>query len=94
MYATFRYYHGNSELADTLVENEDAVKSLIGGIDGFEAYYLIRTADGSTLSFSVFENQGGAEESNRVAAEWLRENAPEVSVNPPNVSAGEVLISA
>jgi len=94
MYATMRYYHQNSELADALVENQSEVKRIIGGIDGFEAYYLIRTGDGSTVSVTVFENQAGAEESNRVAAEWLRENVPEVAVNPPMVSAGEVLISA
>jgi hypothetical protein len=27
MYATFRYYHGNSELADTLVEHADEVSA-------------------------------------------------------------------
>jgi len=93
MYATMRYYHGNSALADALVENEGEVKSLIGGIDGFEAYYLIRIADGSTVSISVFESQSGAEESNRVAAEWLAENLPDLAVSPPMVSAGEVLIT-
>ena len=94
MYVTMRYYHQNSELADTLVENESDVKRIIGGVEGFEAYYLVRTTDGSTVSINVFESQSGAEESNRAAAEWLRENAPEVSVNPPMVSGGEVLISA
>jgi heme-degrading monooxygenase HmoA len=94
MYATMRYYHQNSELADALVENQGEVKRIIGGIDGFEAYYLIRTGDGSTVSVTVFENRAGAEESNRVAAEWLSENVPEVAVNPPMISAGEVLISA
>ncbi len=94
MYATMRYYHGNSALADALVENADAVKSLIGGIDGFEAYYLIRIADGSTVSVSVFGSESGAEESNRVAADWLAENLPDLAASPPMVSAGEVLLSA
>ena len=94
MYATMRYYHGNSALADALVENQDEVKRVIGGIDGFQAYYLIRIADGSTVSITVFENQSGAEESNRVAAEWLGENLPDLAASPPMVSAGEVLISA
>ncbi|HVN62261.1 MAG TPA: hypothetical protein VMT59_13430 [Gaiellaceae bacterium] len=93
MYGTFRYYQGNSELADALTENADEVKKVLSAIEGFKAYYLILTGDGSTLSFTVFETEAGADESNRVAAEWLRENAPEVSVNPPNISAGPVLIS-
>ena len=94
MYATMRYYHGNSALADALVENQDEVKRVIGGIDGFKAYYMLRIADGSTVSITVFESESGAEESNRVAAEWLAENVPDVAVSPPMVSAGEVLISA
>ena len=94
MYATMRYYHQNSELADALVENQGEVKRIIGGIDGFEAYYLIRTGDGSTVSITVFESQAGAEESNRVAAQWLGENVPDLAVSPPMISAGEVLISA
>ncbi len=93
MYATVRNYAGNSELVDVLVENESEVKRIIGGIAGLHAYYLIRTADGGAVSISVYAGENGAEDSNRAAAEWLRENAPEVSVNPPQVSAGEVVIA-
>jgi hypothetical protein len=47
MYATIRVYAGTPELADALVENESEVKRIIQGIDGFKAYYLVRTADGA-----------------------------------------------
>lgn len=93
MYATVRNYPGNTELADVLVQNEAAVKSLLSGIDGFEAYYLVRT-DAGAFSITVYGDQAGAEESNRMAADWVRENAAEVAGNPPQVSAGEVVISA
>jgi hypothetical protein len=92
MYATVRVYTGTTELADALVENESAVKQLLGGIDGFKAYYLVRTADGAA-SVSVYENQAGAEESNRAAAAWVAENLPELSIAAPQVSAGDVAIS-
>jgi hypothetical protein len=92
MYATIRVYSGSSELADALVENESEVKRIIQGIDGFKAYYLVRTQDGAA-SVSVYENESGAEESNRVAAGWIRENLPDLTVSAPQVSAGEVVIS-
>jgi hypothetical protein len=92
MYATVRVYAGTTELADALVENESTVKQLLGGIDGFKAYYLVRTADGAA-SVSVYESQAGAEESNRAAAAWIGENLPDVSVAAPQVSAGDVAIS-
>jgi hypothetical protein len=92
MYASVRIYAENAELADALVENESEVKRIIGEIEGFKAYYLIRAAGGTT-SVSVYESQGGAEESNRVAAAWLSENLPDLSVAAPQVSAGEVAIN-
>lgn len=92
MHVTVRNYPGSSDLVDLLVENEDTVRSLISGIDGFRAYYLVRTGDGG-LSISVFDDESGAEESNRVAGEWVRENASDVRPNPPEISAGEVVIA-
>jgi len=67
MHAVIRAYSGNSELADTLVEHADEVRQVIGGISGFKAYYVLKLAEG-TSTVSVFENQEGAEESNRAAA--------------------------
>jgi heme-degrading monooxygenase HmoA len=93
MYATVRTYAANPELADALVSNEADVKSLISGIDGFKAYYLIRTADGA-VSISVYDNEAGANESTSAAATWIGENLPEIGGSAPQVSAGEVVISA
>ena len=92
MYGTVRIYTG-SELADSLIENESEVKRILSEIDGFKAYYLIRTADGTT-SVSVYENETGAAESNRAAAAWIGENLPDFAVAAPQVSVGEVVLSA
>jgi heme-degrading monooxygenase HmoA len=92
MYATVRNYSGNTELADALVANAGAVESLISGIEGFKAYYLVRTADGAA-SISVFESEAGAAESTSAAAAWIGENVPDLGGNPPQVSAGEVVLN-
>ncbi|HEV7641928.1 MAG TPA: hypothetical protein VGO39_13760 [Gaiellaceae bacterium] len=89
VFATIRVYSGSSELADALVENEGAVKQVIGDIDGFKAYYLVRTADGAA-SVSVYESQEGATASDEAASAWVGENLPELNIAPPQVSAGEV----
>ena len=93
MYATVRTYSASSELADALVSREADVKSLLTGIDGFNAYYLVRTADGA-VSVSVYDSEAGANESTTAAANWIRENLPEIGGSTPEVSAGEVVISA
>ena len=93
MYAAIRWYGGNTELADQLAARSDEVKSLIGGLAGFQAYYVVRV-EGGTVSISVFDDQAGADESSRVAAAWLRENMPDVHIDAPAISGCEVTISA
>ena len=91
MYAVIRGYTGNSDLAGKLVEHEEDVRRVISGINGFKAYYLLKLAEG-TSTISVFEDQEGAEESNRAAAAWLAENLPDLKIAAPYVTAGNVLI--
>jgi hypothetical protein len=93
MHCTVRVYSGAPDLADALVANVDAVKQLIGGIDGFNGYYLVKTPDGA-VSISVFESEAGTSESTRVAAGWIKDNLPDMDIAPPEVFAGEVVIGA
>jgi hypothetical protein len=93
MFATVRTYSAASELADALVGNSSAVKDLISGIDGFKAYYLVRTADGA-VSISIYEDEAGTAESTKAAAAWISENLPGVTGVAPQVSSGEVVINA
>ena len=92
MYATVRTYSGSTELADALVAHAGAVEQLISGIDVFKAYYMVRTADGAA-SISIYESEAGANASTGAAAGWIRENLPDIGGNPPQVSAGEVVLT-
>jgi hypothetical protein len=91
MYGVIRAYTGTTDLADKLAEHEEDIRRLIGGIDGFKAYYLLKLPEG-TSTISVFEDQAGAEESSRAAAAWLAENLPDLNVAAPYVTAGDVLV--
>ncbi|HEY2600746.1 MAG TPA: hypothetical protein VGI67_04245 [Thermoleophilaceae bacterium] len=92
MYTVVRRYSGNTELVDALVQNGDEVKNLISGVAGFRAYYLVRNSDGNALTISVFDDQSGAEESSRTAAEWLRENLSDMELSPPEILGGETVL--
>jgi hypothetical protein len=92
VYVTVRSYSGGSGFADALVSNEDEIRNIITGIDGFRAYYLLRTTDGAT-TISVFATQDGAQESTSAAAAWLAENLGDISPGPPQVTSGEVALS-
>ena len=90
MYAAIRTYTGKPGFADELAAYSDDVRSIISGVKGVRAYYLVRTEDGCT-TITVTDDEAGAEESSRAAAEWLRENASELQAPTPQVTGGEVL---
>jgi hypothetical protein len=94
MYATVRRYASDRGLVDALVEKEGEVRNLLTGIDGFRAYYILRTSDGGALSISVYEDAAGADASNAAAAGWVRENLPDLAAaGPPTTTAGEVAVA-
>jgi hypothetical protein len=93
MFATVRSYAASGGLGDALVENESAIRDLISGIDGFRAYYFVRGEGHAAASVSVFDDRAGADESNRLAAEWIAENLPDVAISAPSVTAGEVAVA-
>ena len=91
MYASIRLYQGDTALAGHLVEHEAAVRTLISGVEGFQSYHLVN-GDAGTASITICDDRAGAEESNRLAAGWLKENAPSSAITPPQVTAGDVVI--
>jgi hypothetical protein len=93
MHVTTRHYAGNGELVDALVERQDDVRNLITGIDGFNAYYLVRTGDGAAMTVSVFDDAAGGVESVAVARDWIAENLPDMNVSPPTVTAGDAVLT-
>ncbi|MET8299064.1 hypothetical protein ABZW02_34235 [Streptomyces sp. NPDC005180] len=55
------------------------------------AYYWVDAGDGVMVSTGVFEDQAGAEESTRRAADFVRANLASLLPNAPQVAAGQVV---
>ena len=91
MFASIRKYSGAPALADELVKKQEDIKSVLRPIQGFNAYYLLKTGDGA-ISVTVCEDRAGADESNRVAASWLKDKLPTFATRPPEISTGEVRV--
>ena len=94
MHATIRRYEGvDPTRADELAKKVD--ESLIprlSKLPGFSGYYLIEAGNGIMSSINVFENSTQADESNRVATSWVREEHLETALpNEPQLTAGEVV---
>ena len=93
MYVSVRRYKMEPGSVDELMRRvEEGFVPIVSKGPGFVAYYALDAGDGVVASISVFEDQAGAEESNRMAADWVRENLASLLPNPPEVTAGEVRV--
>jgi hypothetical protein len=91
MFAAIRRYHTDPDSLDEVVRqvNESFVP-LISDMPGFVVYIAINAGQGEYGTVSVFEDQDSAEESNRVAEEWVQQNLGEL-LPSPDFAAGEVV---
>ena len=92
MYATVRRYEGvtNPREAGRLVD--ESFVPLVSQLPGFVAYYWVDAGGGVMISTSVFQDHASAEESNRKAADWVRQNhLAALYPNRPQITAGEVV---
>jgi hypothetical protein len=89
MYTIIRIYSGSPGLAEALQKNIKAIKTEMGSVAGFVSYQLITTSIGAT-SITVCESARGCEESSKRASDWLRNNLPDLKIQPPVVQSGEV----
>ncbi len=93
MHAVVRTYSGQGakELFELLEQRKADVERVIRSVSGLQSYSLIRTAEGG-ISVTVCKDKSGTDESVRLAAEWVRENASELATEPPAVSDGTVIL--
>ena len=91
MHITIRRYKVESPKEAAQITNERFIP-LISKVAGLVAYYGIETGEDSWTTVSVFETPAGAEESNRVAAEFIKNNpdAARVIKSKPEIIAGSV----
>ena len=81
-------------MADLLASRSGEVEALMSRVPGLQGYFLMRTDDGCA-SITVCDDQAGVEQSARMAADWLRENAADISGTTPDVvSVGDVIAHA
>jgi hypothetical protein len=91
MYATVRRYEGVTDPGEAARLVDEGFLPIISEIPGFVAYYWVNAGDGVMVSTSVFEDQSSEEESNRRAADYVRQNMASLLPNPPQITAGEVV---
>src|SRR4028119_941966 len=91
MHAAIRIYQVDPGSVDEVRRGvNEGLLPIIKEVYGFQAYYAIDAGGGRMASVSVFEDRAGAEESTRLAADYIRQNMASLVPNPPEVLEGEV----
>jgi len=91
MYAVVRHYHFNKENSakiDKLVQ--EGYVPLLKKAKGFIKYYWLDTGEGEGASLSVFNDKAGADESIRLAAEFVKAHLADVLTQKPEIIEGPV----
>ena len=95
MFATVRRYEGiDVSQKDELTKKiGESLAPRLSKLPGFNNYFLIDTGNGVMSSIGLFDTSTQADESTRVASDWVRDEKLErVLPNPPKVTAGEVIV--
>lgn len=91
MYVAVRRYKVKAGSMDELARRaQEGFVPLIRQAPGFVAYYGAATGSDSLFTVSIFQDQAGADASNKLAADWVGQNLAEYIQGAPEVDAGEV----
>jgi len=95
MHATIRRYDAidQARTSELVKKAEDSLLPRLSELPGFDGYYLIEAGNGVLSSVGFFDTAEHAEESTRVASNWVREQKLETALpNPPKITNGKVLV--
>ena len=92
MYASIRRYKTSPGAAAEITQRvNQGFVPIISKAPGFIAYTLVDAGNDVVATVSVFQDQAGAEESNRMAAGWVKKNIASL-LSAPEITAGAVTV--
>jgi hypothetical protein len=94
LHATVRRYEGvdQSRTPELTTKINESLIPKLSKLPGFGGYYVIESDKGVFTSFGLFETSAQADESTRVAADWVRDEKLETTLpNAPMVLSGKII---
>jgi hypothetical protein len=95
MYAAIRRYEGvdRSRADEVRREINDEFLPMIRELPGYHGYWVIEAGE-VLVTFGLYETRDDAEQSTRMAKEFIRDhNLQDALPNPPQVTAGDVTVA-
>ena len=94
MFAVIRHYHfnpGDGAEIDRRIREEFV--PLVKRAKGFVRYYWLDTGNGEGASLSVYKDKAGADESVRLAADYVKEHLSKLLTQNPRLSKGQLRLT-
>jgi hypothetical protein len=88
---TVRRYEGVTDPREAERVVREGFVPLIAKLPEFIAYYWTDAGNSVMISVSVYTNKEAEEESNRIAADFVKKNMVALLPNPPRITAGHVV---
>jgi quinol monooxygenase YgiN len=95
MFAAIRFYWAEPHSIDEVVRRvQEDFLPLVRDMSGFVSYFVLLPSEreDQIIAVSVFEDQQSAEESNRMALEWVVQNLSELLRPAPEFAGGQVVV--
>jgi hypothetical protein len=95
MFATIRRYEAidQARTSELVKKADETLLPSLTELPGFSGYSLIEAGNGVMSSISFFDTAAHADESSRLASNWVREQKLETALpNPPKITSGEVVV--
>ena len=91
MFAVMRHYHFDAKnSAEIDRQIREGFVPLIKKAKGFVRYYWLDTGKGEGASISVYKDKAGADESVRLAAQFIRDHMSKLITQKPEIIEGPV----
>ena len=94
MYANMRQYRISRERIDETMHLADTeLADRLADEPGFVAYELMASEDGNVCSMTICQDREGAERSQEIAADFVREHLSGIEIERTGSMIGEVMVS-
>jgi quinol monooxygenase YgiN len=91
MFAVIRHYHFDpKDGAEVDRQIREEFVPIVKNAKGFVRYYWLDTGKGEGASVSVFKDKAGADESVRLAAEYVKEHLSKLLIQKPEIIEGPI----
>ena len=94
MFATIRRYDAidQTRISELVKKTDETLLPSLTELPGFSGYSLLEAGNGVLSSISYFDTSEHADESTRLASNWVREQKLEkVLPNAPKITTGKVI---